>query len=836
MPARVDLKEKIITSSISDLVEPLYGAGRSLGLMQKLRADLGRQVHRRYQERRSREESFTAEHPVELVRKVDGFTVRISGRLDGLIDEGGGWIAEEAKSVSYMGRQFHGLRPKDVPDYALQLRLYGLCLARGEEPKPLTLRLVLYSLVDEVWREIPVRFDPAETEAELDELLRRLIREAREAAERAKRRRRCSTELAFPYEGVRRYQRELMDIIAEGLSEDRPVLAMAPTGIGKTVSALLTGLRESLGRDGQLFFATSKRTQNELVERTFDDIERASGLAAGSLKAVTLRAKERMCPTGTLLCLPDVCPFLERLPERMAAGGIIEDILRGRGRVSPDEIYERAEPLKLCPFEVSLCVASRVDVIVGDYNYVYDPAVAPDGIVGANGSRAVVVIDEAHNLFERAREYYSPFLAKDLLERAAEDIRKGAFSVRRKDADQPLLDIVTHETGPKLFRELLACVERALVFVDDELGKAQEDLDSFSGGCAGARLSVDDWDKLAQESSKLMVRYLLHNRRHRIYRRNDMLLDIIRTVRQISELLALEDPALVPYVAGPKTEQGIGVGITCVNPAQWLGRRHRKALGTVAMSATLTPLDYYADVLGFGELSPVTESVPSPFPPENRRIVIVPTVSTTYRARARHYPEIARLIQRVFELGQGNHIAYFPSFAFLSQVKGLLDIPKGRLLAQKRVMDEGERARMLGKLRKGKHPSLLLAVMGGIFAEGIDLPGEAVVGAIIVGPGLPGIGFDRDAMRAYFDEHNGNGFAYAMLYPGMQRVIQSAGRVIRTSEDKGVIVLLGRRFTEPQYARCLPPDWAPDGVQELVSRDPALPVRAFWDYAFTETR
>jgi len=829
MPTLVDLENKTITASVRDLVEAAQGSGRGLGMMMRLRAELGRQVHQRYQAERGEEHpGFRAEAVLELTRVVDGFTAVLSGRADGMFEADGARVVEEAKSVSAMGREFQTQTPQDYPDFVQQLRLYGLCAAEAEPDKPVKLRLVLYSLLDKTRRTLDVPFSEEKVSAELDRRLRLAVEEAVADRERGKVRGKWSSQLRFPYPATRPHQQELIELIEKGLSSDRPVLAMAPTGIGKTVSALLPGLRESLSRNAQLFYATAKRTQNALAERTFDDILKASNIPKGRLKAVTLRAKEKMCPPGTLLCHPDLCPYLEGLFERTKKSGVLRELTEGVSRVSPEEIYDAGEKHKLCPFELSLMIAKLSDLIIGDYNYVYDPAVAAEGVVGSGGGRTLVIIDEAHNLVERAREYYSPFLDKRTLEKVLYDIEAGAYDPRSKEHAQPLLELGAVDSDPKLFEELGELIKVCLSIIGEARDRAREAPAGFSGGCAPASLSAEDWRLLSDEATRLLIEYILHNRRNRIYRPKDPVLTLCRTVRHIAELLAMKDDALVPYAAGDRAVQGEGVGITCVNPAPWLARRHEAALGTAGMSATLMPLDYYSDVLGFSAQAPITASVASPFPPENRKVLIIPTVDTTYRRRGRCYGEIARHIETVFGARRGNHIAFFPSFAFLEQVRSRLTLPERTLLIQKGEMDEPARAAVLDTLRAGGPPRLLLAVMGGVFAEGVDLPGEALVGAIVAGPGLPPIGFERDAMRAYFDERNERGFAYSMLYPGMRRVIQSAGRVIRTMEDKGVIVLLCRRFAEEQYARCLPPDWLDEGLRALVTEDPGAELAAFW--------
>jgi DNA excision repair protein ERCC-2 len=227
-------------------------------------------------------------------------------------------------------------------------------------------------------------------------------------------------------------------------------------------------------------------------------------------------------------------------------------------------------------------------------------------------------------------------------------------------------------------------------------------------------------------------------------------------------------------------------------------------------------------------MQPVHAEVPSPFPRRNRQVLLIPTVDTSYRHRDRHIADIARIVETVVAARPGRYMAFFSSFAYLAKVRQALRLPHAQVLMQLPGMPRALREQTLARLRESPGPMLLMAVTGGVFAEGIDLPGEQLIGAIVVGPSLPPVGFERALMREYHDRRDTDGFAYAMLYPGMQRVIQSAGRVIRSMDDRGVIALVGRRFASPEYARLLPPDWHEGGVGRLICPDPRARLAHFW--------
>ncbi|MHC4972260.1 MAG: helicase C-terminal domain-containing protein [Planctomycetota bacterium] len=736
----VDLENREICASVRALAAWPPDPPRPAGWLARARVALGNEVHRRYRLERTRTTpGFLAEVAVSLTHEVDGFRVRLTGRADGVIRNADEVVVEEVKSVGH---------PAVQAAHAFQLRLYALCLARAADA--VRGRLLLVTANDET-RSVDVDCDPGRTERELEARLRAVIEAARAGAARARARAALAEELRFPYARLRPGQERLVAAIAEGLEAGRPVLALAPTGSGKTVCALLAALRFALSRNAALFFATAKTTQQELVARTFRDV--AEGRP---LRSLTLRAKARMCPPQTLLCHPDHCSHLARFLDASRRTPVLERLGGDAVHTHPDAVFQAGQEAELCPYALALTLARDMDLVIGDYNYVYGPASLE------TERDTVVVLDEAHNLFDRARQYDSPFLDRR----------------RLRDLN-----------APRDFAPYLAALDAFLA--EDEPADAQ-------------------LDELADEALRLTVRYA----QKAPIRPDDALLDVLQTVCHLRDLTRAGEPELVPYA----TERGRG--IFCVNPARRLAERHQRRLGTVAMSATLTPLGYFRDVLGFGPLDPLEIEHPSPFPENHRCVVVTPTVSTTWRERPRHYGAIARLIARVVAVQPGHYVAYLPSFRFLEAVRAEMTLPA---LVQRPGMTVDERQRLLERLQHDPEPLLLLAVTGGSFAEGIDLPGAGLIGAIVVGPGLPQVGLERTAMRNYFEATTRQGFAHAMLYPGMQRVIQSAGRVHRTPDDKGVIVLLDRRFTQKPYAACLPPHW-----HATVTDDPVPVLEAFW--------
>jgi DNA excision repair protein ERCC-2 len=847
---RVDVERRTITASVRDLASPPSMGARSAGSLGMLRAELGTGVHERVRATRERDAgaAYRAEVPISLTTTIDGFTARIRGRVDGLHEEGEEVLVEEVKSLARPAHEVDELGTGDVPEAVLQARLYGLLVARSRPGVTVRVRLILVSLFDDGERPLDVEFDPTKVGATLDRLLRERIAEAEARHVDAAARRERVAHLRLPYSTYRAYQEDLVDAFALGLDEGRPVIAEAPTGIGKTVAALLPALRYAGRRDALVFYATAKRTQRSHVAETFEALARASDQPTGTFTAVTLRPRTGMCPTGRLVCQTDQCTLLANVQRRDLREPVLARLLEHSDHLTPQAIYDEGARHDLCPHQLQLMLCARVDLAIGDYNHVYGPATARGSRLGlfpgeSSPRPVVVVVDEAHNLVDRAREYDSPFLPRALV---AELARGGApteddppetpslfpgltFGRRDTRRYEPCMPGVPRHVA-RYFHDLLAAIDSAI-----EESASVADV-GHDGRCRWEPDAVE-WEMLSLRGAEALLHYLRGGAGAADVPGEDPVLDALDAVVRMRDLMRKDDEAFVPFASCvlpdpprpgvPPRRDERGVGIVCVDASARLAECHRAAVGTLAMSATLAPQHHYRAALGFDELEPTEVSLPSPFPPEQRRVVAVPSVSTTWRERTRHFSSIARMIERVTAAHRGHYAAFLPSFRFLEAVRSRLSLPSSSVIVQRPRMPDFERDATLERLRTDPEPLLLMAVAGGVFAEGIDLPGDALVGVIVAGPALPQIGFERDAMCRYHDQRGDDGFARSMLYPGMQRVVQAAGRVHRSAADRGVIVLLGRRFRQDAYAECLPEHWRSD-VQSVGARELSNELAAFW--------
>jgi DNA excision repair protein ERCC-2 len=800
---RVDFSARRVEASVRALIESEADPLRGRGEMASLRAALGVEIHQRRQGERAHEDGYTAEVEVAIAIEVDGWQVRVHGRADGVRRRGELLEVEEIKSVQRTREQLRAMDGRDFADACLQAQIYALCVAHTAAR--VEVRLWVCSVLDGAEQEIEVPFERDVVEARLQRLVRSAIARAEAAAMRTAALRDVAERVRFPFDEPRPQQVELSEAIAAALDSGRPAVVMAPTGSGKTAAAMVPALAHALRQGARLFWATAKTTQQALAADTLRKIVAAEPL----VRATTLRARAKMCPPGDLRCHPQACSFLADYDERARTSGIVDALVAEDAHVDPDRIYTRGSSHRLCPYELALDVASRADVIIGDYNYAFDPAAALRPFREDDGRPAMVVIDEAHNLPDRARGYASPFLPRAAIRRA-----RGVARADEVDDELP-------HVADRLLHDLEA-------WIDDRLRAAAElELEGVDA-CVPIDLATPNVPTLASRARRVLLRHHLHRLRAREVEPEDPLLACLRLVVRIADGLEHPRPTVIPYLAGPGAPSGPGVGLQCVDAASQLEPAHRRTLGTVAMSATLAPLPEQTHALGLASLHPRRIEIPSPFPAEHRLVVVVPSIRTTFRERDDHLDAIARAIETTVHAHPGRYAAFFPSFAFATRVRERLDLPRDQILVQIPGMPELARRTTLAGLHDTTRERLLLAVSGGIFAEGIDLPGDALTGAIVVGPALPSVSFERELIRRFHDDHGDDGFARAYVHPGMQRAVQAAGRVIRTMTDRGVIVLLGHRFLQPTYAACLPDDWISRGPEALATDDLAISLAAFW--------
>ncbi|MYC82217.1 MAG: hypothetical protein F4X19_09020 [Acidobacteria bacterium] len=826
MTVKFDPHQHTLSLSVGDLCSEPAGSG-SLNLvpMRDLRGELGREVHQEYQSaRRAAFPGYRTEVPLGCELQVDGCRVTIQGRLDGVYRDRQGWVVEEIKSR--LGPVEAGEESPVVPAHLLQLKVYVHLWMKTHAADDVRGRLVVISCSDRSSHCLEVESDPPAMDRFLEMRIREILARLQPSARREEAR--GLPPLRFPYPRMRKGQAELVESIEEALQSSRPLLVSAPTGIGKTVAALYAALRFSRRHGLSVFFLTSKTTQQRIVADTLSLWEEARSEEDGSGRPFTglvLRSKEKICANDVVCCHPSRCAYARDFYGKLESSDL-RSSLADFTVITPDLVYQSAVENEICPFELSVELLPEADLVLCDYNYLYDPRISLKRRFSGDSRAAVVIIDEAHNLYGRARDYYSPRLD---LGRVRSLKRKMQALAGMADASQAAIEFGSGERAGNaggedaaFARDVVDCLSR----LESYFGEIRADFrESSEGNPFPVRLDRPFFDDLGDRLHDLLRRYLLDPKRRAVPRGEDEFLEMARGLEEFRTVLEIGGEEFVHlYDETGKSHQ---LRILCLNPALQLRERHRTFHSVVAMSATLSPLEFYRDVLGF-EPDAMMLSLPSPFPPDNRKVVVVPEVSTRYRHRAETAPRVGRIIERVVAVRPGNYLAFFPSFEFLGGVRPFLRPDGYRLLVQKRTMGDHSRNALLEELASSDQPHLLLGVQGGIFAEGVDYPGDLAIGVIIVGPALPRVGRELDLTRQYFEEQYGRGFEYACLFPGMNRVVQSAGRVIRSETDRGVIVLVGQRFGYENYMSLFPGDWYESSPSELVSGAFEDELTGFW--------
>jgi len=792
----VDLEGRRIEASVGDLLGD--AEQRSIGLTGSglTRMWIGQELHRRVQgELQACEPGYRAEVAVGLETEIDGWTVVIQGRADGVAYAGGRPVRVDEIKTLHFAVDLHNLYASErLERFRRQARLYAHMLSPPGEP--IAARLLLADIVSGETREEEVAWSPEAVSTWLRHAVHRLVAVERRRLEHLETLRDAAANLAFPHPVMRRPQETIVAAVEEALDQGRHLLLSAPTGSGKTAAVLYPALRAALFRGHRLFFLTAKTLQQRLAVQT------ARAMQGGQFRSLQLRAKAKMCANREIICHEEHCPFARDYGLKLAHSQLLDSLLDSADHLDPDEIFAAARAHEVCPFEVSLDLLPEADLVVCDYNYVFDPTVGLHAVLGGRALRAaVLVVDEAHNLVDRSREYYSPAFDLALLDRA------------RKLLDTR--DVATYRTLSALVDRLTALVRRT---VSEALGDRARGTDL-------AVLPEEELSELRIALDGAMLQYFLFKRENNLWMAADPVMEMFLAVTRFHRVLRLGGDEFV-HLATRGEDVAEELKIFCRDASRFIGEVLEESAGTVAMSATLEPFGFYRDLLGFAPPRTDTLRVPSPFPAENRLVVAVDDVDTSYSQRTAHYDGIAHWVARIAQPDR-NVLALFPSYGFLAAVRDRLPPVPHTLLIQQPGSSDGEQRELLDALSGGSS-HLVMAVLGGIFAEGVDYPGDMLAQVIVVSPGLPQFNVERELLKRYFKEVHGHGFEYAYLIPGLTRVVQAAGRLIRSDTDRGVITLICRRFQDRRYARLLPEEWTEGDPSSMLRPDPEAAVRTFF--------
>lgn len=765
----METEEKIIRVSVRNLVEFIMRGGdidnRTSGSLEKEAMLMGGRLHRKIQ--RSMGSDYHAEVTMKTVIPCDGFSLQVEGRADGIIlrgeDEKKEVVIDEIKGV--LRELEHITEPVKV--HLAQAKCYAHIYASQNGLEQIKVQMTYCHLDTEEIKRFIVEYKAEELKEWFEDLIGQYEKWARFQIEWEIKRNASIKQTEFPFD-YRPGQRDVAAAVYRTILRRKKLFIQAPTGVGKTISTVFPAVKavgEGLGN--KIFYLTAKTITRTVAENAFRTMKE-QGLC---MKVITLTAKEKICFCGEAVCNPEACPYAKGHFDRV--NDAVYDMLMSGGDIDRAAIERQAEKFKVCPFELSLDISTWVDAVICDYNYVFDPNAHLKRFFsdGSDGNY-IFLIDEAHNLVERGREMYSAALYKeDFL-----DLRKqvkhldGKLARRLGEVNKLFLELKRECEG----YQILNSVSHIALKLMSLLTEMERSLEEPS-------------DDVTHES-------------------------VLSLYFQVRSFVSIHDGLDENYVIYSEFEENgrFKIKLFCVNPAENLQKYLDYGSGTVFFSATLLPIHYYKNLLSV-EKDDYAIYAQSPFPKENMLLLQAGDVSTRYTMRGRDmYGRYAVYIGRTARCKKGNYIAFFPSYKFMQEVyEQFVRSEEGiDVILQSQNMGEHEREDFLKEFERDRENSLVgFCVMGGVFSEGIDLTADRLIGAIIVGTGLPQVCDDREILKGYFDSRGMRGFDYAYLYPGINKVLQSAGRVIRTETDRGVILLLDERFSQRQYRDSFPREW-----------------------------
>ncbi len=714
---------------------------------------------------------------LRLVRECGGYTFELYGTPDGLSDD----TVTVIRRISSRGGRVKKEEKEEARGEGFILAYMLLC-ASGVCPR---LRTVYCDGNGETVLDTTEPTDKERLAEFFAKCLAAVAIYARPEIERVTLRVPSFKNMKFPYESPREGQREFIRAVYRSIARGTRLYACAPTGTGKTVSVLYPALKAlGDGRCEKVFYLTPKHTTAEAARDCLDLFAERGALP----RAIILSSKERSCTEG-MLCKSrrGGCSLTlwQRLPDAVLA---LYDL--GRAVVDIRDVRRIALLHSVCPHELSLCYAEICDVIICDFNYLFDPSVYLRRFFDEGGDYALLV-DEAHNLPDRAREMYSAELSLDRLTSLADSPLVGEHSPLR-ELLQRTRDGLYRLLYPYIREELREGVGGDMIgatHLSDLPGDIYPMLDALVAGAENALYSsYRDGDEDAEARTELLKVFYYD----------------IKKLCMAAQLFDERYRLFLFYEGG-----NIRFQLYCLDTGGVIASRLERGRGAVFFSATLTPLAYYKALLG-GDGASDTLVVRSPFDPSQLSVSIVDKISTRYSERERTLPAVCRTVAAVMSARRGHYMVFSPSFEYGEALASAFQAqyPKIRVLCQRRDMTATEKSEFLAEFDKKSDGYLVgFCVMGGIYSEGVDLAGDSLIGAVVVGIGMPTLSYEREVMREYFEERYEAGTQYAYLYPGMNRVFQAAGRVIRREEDRGVIVLIDDRFRDPIYKKSIPSLW-----------------------------
>ena len=723
----------------------------------------GSKIHRKLQQ--SMDENYQSEVSLKTVYQGKQFDIQLEGRCDGIWQKENQIIIDEIKTGEHT---FEQLEDATLQLFMAQAKIYAYIYALQEKLEEVVVMVRYFCTQDEKIDEYQNQYSFDELNNYYQETMKEYEKWLIFLDKYQQNRQKKLQALQFPYNNYRKGQRELSIAVYRTLSQEKCLFMEAPTGTGKTLSTLFPALK-AMGEynQGRIFYLTAKTITRQVALDTMKLFEEQQS----EIKTIEISAKEKICFMNECKCNPDYCPFAKNYYQKQKLA--IWDLLNNGHFYSREQISEVAKKYECCPFELSLDLSLYSDVIVCDYNYLFDPQVYLKRFFELEETDSYFLVDEGHNLISRAREMYSKALSLQLIK----DFKK--------------LLPKHHRKHHKILQQFIEYCEESRKLLKDQDYLFQKEL-------------PDKLIDLGYRWSEYFRDFLLELKDEIPTWLQNLYFDLMSFLK-ISEYYDDHFTFLVELV-----NHELQFKIFCLDPAHFIKQKLDFGKGSVLFSATLSPVQYYQNLL-VGHTDDLTFRQSSPFNQNQFQVLVSDYLPMTYKYRSQVVDSLCELIKKTTDIKAGNYFCFFPSFSYMEEVyqRYIQLYPEAEVLIQSRELKDVEKEAFLANFQAQNEQVVLgFCVLGGVFSEGIDLKKNRLIGSIIVSVGLPQISKEQEELKKYFDEKNQQGFYYIYQLPGFNKMMQAAGRVIRTEEDRGVILLIDQRFSRKDYMQLYPSHWS----------------------------
>ncbi len=773
---------KSLTLSVHQLVDFLLRTGDiDNRVFNRSSMTEGSRIHASYQSKQGSE--YMSEYPLQHRFVVEGVEITLQGRADGIIKrKNGEFVIDEIKSTV---EDLQVFRDDNFDWHIGQAKCYAYLFMLEQKLETIYVRLTYIKQGKEKEKRIEEYFFLF---AELDQYVHSLLEDYLDfyniIFRHIEKKNASINALSFPFDKYRSGQRELAKYCYSVAHNGGRLFVEAPTGIGKTMSTLFPFIKASVeDEETKIFYLTAKTSGKEAAYNAVN-ILKDKGLI---MNDIVITAKDKICFCKGKACNPDECPFAKGYYNKIQA--VLKYSLENYSTFDAQTLISVAKENEICPFEYELDMSLFCDVIICDYNYMFDPVSYMKRYFDEDATHHLALVDEAHNLIERSKDMYSSVLSSKKFLEARRSVRHSKLAKLKRALSKM----------SKLFKDAVEGREDGQHVFDHYPAELYNTLNSF----------VNAMQDINKNEHKEMTKELL-----------DFYLDV-------NEFVKISDFYCDKYILYLNIDKGdVDIRLFCLDASSFIGRTMKKVKATVLFSATLQPIEYYIDTLGGDKSDDPRLILPSPFPQDNLKILVAPKVSIKYKNREQSYETVAEYIKSFINNKVGNYFIYSPSYEYMDNILKYIDLDDADIFIQNKEMTEEEREAFLLNFKPNPDKTALgFLVIGGAFGEGIDLLSDRLIGAVIIGIGMPRINFESDNIAEYYKNKELPGHDYAYLNPGMNKVMQAVGRVIRSENDRGAVLLIDERYMHRQYRELYREEWnnyevvyTPKEVEDILSK------------------